>query len=352
VRRPALPLLAAAVLAALAMPPPASALTKEPQPELGRSFVAALVSGEVFVKPPGARASRLTERRTIPVGTRVDATKGRVKLVGVLTHERRSKGVFSKGAFIATQARRKRAVIDLELTGGDFKGCDAARTSALGRRVVRKLRGRARGRFRTSGNHSAATVRGTKWLTEDHCDTTVIETEKGVVDVALASGSLELPSGNVFEAACDPPLGTRLPPNFCLATLNSPADGIFGVGIGTRVHTGEYTQCIFAPSGAYLCRAVPLPEPAPGDDFRISVLGCAPDGGAGTYTAAWYYQDALIGALEVPVTNPFAPGTGICLVTFDDLDSASRQSRSSSGWAEQIQGRPPGASALFARPRP
>jgi hypothetical protein len=332
------------------MPSPASALTKEPQPELGRTFVAALVSGDVFVKPPGARVSRLTERRKIPVGTTVNATKGRVKLVGVLTHERRSTGVFSKGAFIATQARRKRAVINLELTGGDFDGCDAARSSALRRRVVRKLRGSARGRFRTRGNHSAATVRGTKWLTEDSCDTTVIKTKKGVVDVALASGTLELPPGNVFEAVCDPPLGTGTPPNFCLATLNRPADGIFAVGIGTRVHTGEYTQCIFAPNGAYLCRTVPFPEPEPGDDFRISVLGCAPDGGAGTYTAAWYYHDVLFGALEIPVTNPFEPGTGFCLVTFDDLLGASRRSRSSSGWAERIQGRPPGASALFARP--
>jgi len=344
------PLLAA--FAVVALPVNDASAAKRPEPELGRKFVVALVSGDVFLKRPGAaRSSRLTERRTIPVGTTVNATKGRVKLVGAFTREARAKGTFSQGAFIASQARRKRSVIDLQLTGGSFKGCDEGARAALTGSAVRRLRGRARGRFRTRGNHSAATVRGTKWVTEDRCDTTVITTQEGTVDVSLASANLELGPGQEFVAYCDPPLDTGVEPNHCIAGLNSPNDGIFAVGLGTRVHSGEYTLCIYAPSGAYVCRDIPLPEPEPGDDFRISVLGCAPDGGAGTYLAEWYWQGLLIGFLFIPVPNPYAPGTGFCPVTFEDLGgSVSRQSLTSSAPAGRSLARPLGASAPFARP--
>ena len=330
----------------------AAALTKEPRPELGRKFVVALVSGDVFVKRPGdARASRLQGRRTIPVGTTVNTTKGRVKLVGAFTREERAKGVFSEGAFIATQARRKRSVIDLQLTGGSFEGCDEGARAALTARAVRRLRGRARGRFRTRGNHSAATVRGTKWLTEDHCDTTVISTQEGMVDVSLASAELELGPGQEFVAYCDPPLDTGLRPNYCIAALNDPINGFFAVGLGTRVHSGEYTLCIWAPNGVdYECNVFPLPEPAPGDDFRISAVACAPapHNGAGTYTVGWYFQDQLIGYMFVPVPNPQPQTSDLCPVTSDDLATSgrlSRQSLTSSALAGRSVARPPGASA-------
>ena len=88
------------------------------------------VSGKVFVKLPGAAsATRLTERRTIPVGTTVNATKGRAKLVGAIGGDRQARGEFWAGAFIATQ-KRKTKLIDLELTGGNFADCGKARTSA------------------------------------------------------------------------------------------------------------------------------------------------------------------------------------------------------------------------------
>ena len=346
--------LALAVIAAALPLPGASAATKgRPlEPELGRKFVVALVSGDVFIKRPGdARASRLTGRRRIPVDTTVDATKGQVKLVGVFTRERRSKGVFSQGAFIASQARRKRAVIDLELAGGDFSSCQAARTAQLSSRAIRRLRGRARGRFRTRGNHSAATVRGTKWVTEDRCDTTVITTQEGTVDVALASAELPLGPGQEFVAYCDPPLDTGLESNHCIAGLNSPNEGLFAVGLGTRVHTGQYTLCIYAPSGDFECRDEPLPEPAPGDDFSISVLACAPapDDGAGTYLVEWYHQGFLIGFLYIPVPNPMPQTYDLCPVSFEDLGSVSRQSLTSSGPAGRSPARPRGASAPSAR---
>jgi hypothetical protein len=45
------------------------------------------------------------------------------------------------------------------------------------------VRGRARGRFRTRGRYSAATVRGTTWTVADRCDGTLTSVTSGVVVV-------------------------------------------------------------------------------------------------------------------------------------------------------------------------
>jgi ferric-dicitrate binding protein FerR (iron transport regulator) len=49
--------------------------------------------------------------------------------------------------------------------------------------VIRKLRGNGRGRFRTRGRYSAATVRGTDWTVEDRCDGTLTRVKRGRVSV-------------------------------------------------------------------------------------------------------------------------------------------------------------------------
>jgi ferric-dicitrate binding protein FerR (iron transport regulator) len=54
---------------------------------------------------------------------------------------------------------------------------------------VRKLWGDGRGRFRTRGRYGAATVRGTKWVTQDRCNGTLVRVVRGRVRVeALAGG--------------------------------------------------------------------------------------------------------------------------------------------------------------------
>jgi hypothetical protein len=47
----------------------------------------------------------------------------------------------------------------------------------------RKLWGDGKGNFRTRGSIAAATVRGTRWLTEDRCAGTFVRVASGVVDV-------------------------------------------------------------------------------------------------------------------------------------------------------------------------
>ena len=50
--------------------------------------------------------------------------------------------------------------------------------------MVRRLWGQDRGgRFRTHGHNSIATVRGTRWLTEDRCDGTLTRVTEGAVEV-------------------------------------------------------------------------------------------------------------------------------------------------------------------------
>jgi hypothetical protein len=100
--------------------------------------------------------------------------------------------VFSDGSFTVRQSKPKRgpAITDLVLSGGSFAGCapvarrsGAPAASAAARKPVRRLWGSGHGRFRTKGRHSAATVRGTVWLTEDRCDGTLTRVKRGVVAV-------------------------------------------------------------------------------------------------------------------------------------------------------------------------
>ncbi len=75
-------------------------------------------------------------------------------------------------------------VTTLTLTGGDFASCAKTRSlSATDKHPVRQLWGSGKGTFRTTGRYSAATVRGTVWLTQDRCDGTLTSVVEGVVDV-------------------------------------------------------------------------------------------------------------------------------------------------------------------------
>ena len=48
---------------------------------------------------------------------------------------------------------------------------------------TRKLWGDGKGKFRTRGQYSAATIRGTKWLVTDTCTSTITKVSQGVVSV-------------------------------------------------------------------------------------------------------------------------------------------------------------------------
>jgi hypothetical protein len=88
------------------------------------------------------------------------------------------------------QSRRSdaRGLTELRLKGSSFRRCGAgsdgsASAAQLSRQTIRRLRSNARGRFRTRGRNSSATVRGTIWDTIDRCDGTLTKVRRGRVAV-------------------------------------------------------------------------------------------------------------------------------------------------------------------------
>lgn len=156
-----------------AVPPPVLGLTGDVAPVSGRVRVRRLGTGG-FVA-----LSSLTQ---IPFGTLIDATHGSVAVTTAGPHGATQTITLSEGEFVLTQGRS--GMVVATLAGGDFSGCPTARERAhaaraaskhaTGKHVVRKLWAEGHGNFTTDGNYASASVRGTRWLTEDLCEGTLI----------------------------------------------------------------------------------------------------------------------------------------------------------------------------------
>ncbi len=199
--------IAAAVVPPPPPPPPPPA---RPAPDKGASVTVRETFGRVRVRLPGTtryvELSRLTE---IPLGSRVDARKGRVQVtaeVDAATHRTES-SLFYDGIFDIRQTKGSKPILEATIVGGTFAGCQPRRASSAARRgaaggplaepflalaaatkkrskrKVRRLWGKGEGSFRTKGKRSSATVRGTWWLVEDRCDGTLNRVKQGRVDV-------------------------------------------------------------------------------------------------------------------------------------------------------------------------
>jgi streptogramin lyase len=150
--------------------------------------VVAEPNGEVRFKAPGGEWVVLGESGSeLPIGSRIDARGGSVTLTTEDSREAIHSGTFGGGVFSVTQPRLARGRVDIHLRGGRFSRCRRGRegeASAAAVRRVRRLWGRDHGgRFRTHGRHSHATVRGTRWLTEDRCGGTFTRVTEGSVVV-------------------------------------------------------------------------------------------------------------------------------------------------------------------------
>jgi uncharacterized repeat protein (TIGR01451 family) len=176
------------------LPPPPSG-PPLPDPIAGVNANVIPVAGVVLVN-----GVPLTAGEQIPLGAVIDATNGIVIITAIGADGTPQTSYFFGGAFIIVQAGPG-AVPELVLQGGDFAGvCGTTQRllSAKGpkakpkakpklkrvtKKVVRSLWGEGSGKFRTRGRYSAATVRGTFWLTADRCDGTLTRVEEGVVAV-------------------------------------------------------------------------------------------------------------------------------------------------------------------------
>jgi len=139
--------------------------------------------GRVYVKLPGSsHFVLLTGLRQVPFGTIIDAVHGRVSLTTARRDGVLQTIVYYSGRFQISQTPAGQVIA--KLAGGNFKICPRARERrhsariasrrASRRHVVRKLWAEGHGSYSTRGNYATGAVLGTRWLTEDLCEGTLI----------------------------------------------------------------------------------------------------------------------------------------------------------------------------------
>jgi hypothetical protein len=161
------------------------------EPTLGQTVTLGTASGTVLVRTPGGSFVPLTADANVPLNSTIDATHGVVALTSARDASGTTQtGRFWAGRFKVSQSRSGDRRTVLTLAGGSFKSCVRSRSAAKtlhssGRRHrVRRLWGSdSHGRFRTRGRRGQATVRGTKWLTEDRCSGTLFKVARGAISV-------------------------------------------------------------------------------------------------------------------------------------------------------------------------
>jgi hypothetical protein len=143
----------------------------------------------------------------------LDTTKGQVALTFATNAAGGTqRGSFSRGQFRAVQSK-KNPLTTISMVGGGLAGCKAklpkggarkpaAATPARKRR--RTLFSNVKGRFRTRGRNSTATVRGTKWSVTDTCAGTKTSVTQGSVlvrDLTLRRNVLVAAGHSYFARA-------------------------------------------------------------------------------------------------------------------------------------------------------
>src|SRR5262249_57197477 len=86
--------------------------------------------------------------------------------------------LFYDGRFVVTQVG---GITQLKLSLALACTASGKASAAAKKPKTRKLWGDGSGSFRTRGQYSAATVRGTKWLTQDPCGKTLTRVAHGGV---------------------------------------------------------------------------------------------------------------------------------------------------------------------------
>ena len=188
--------------------PPAPAGPPAP-PSPGKSVVVRVVSGTVTIKYPAGKAPAgtgkgfvpLTGAVNVPMGSVIDTTKGRIALTSAAdTAGKKTQtadfydGIFQVKQSVPKKKPKKAAPLVTDLVMKDqiarsqcapLKG---ARSAVADKKkgpksVLGKLWGNGKGKFRTNGKYSSATVRGTIWLVQDRCEGTLTTVKRGTVAV-------------------------------------------------------------------------------------------------------------------------------------------------------------------------
>jgi DNA-binding beta-propeller fold protein YncE len=166
------------------LPPPPPGPAQPARPELGETVIVEPAGGLVRVRLPGEQGFvNLRSLRTIPVGSVIDARRGKARLSSVRDRSGSvQQGHFSQGLFQVRQRRSERYLTDLILRG-EIGACPRSGDATASARRTRRLWGDGNGRFRTRGRYSSGAVRGTRWLVADTCKGTLTVVRRGRVAV-------------------------------------------------------------------------------------------------------------------------------------------------------------------------
>jgi hypothetical protein len=174
---------------------PAGQATAAITPVLGKTLAVAAVQGTVTATSPAGAPVDLSDARAVPSGTIIDARAGTVELTTALAGAGTTQtGRFWGARFAVHQVAGDRGLTQLVLRGADFHQCQGAAARRVRRAATSKSSKKKKpsrtlwgsddhGRFQTRGRGSVATVRGTRWMTQDTCEGTLTRVADGAVAV-------------------------------------------------------------------------------------------------------------------------------------------------------------------------
>jgi hypothetical protein len=166
------------------------------QPVIGKAVIADPVAGAVTFRLPGSETDLPLSPTggQLPVGALIDARRGTVRLKTALRRGTQT-GDFWGGRFTVRQSKAT-GYTTLVTDRTPLAGCGptvyrppSELTPILGAVAAKKKPRRIlwgkddRGRFRTQGKDSVATVRGTRWATIETCAGTITRVAQGAVSV-------------------------------------------------------------------------------------------------------------------------------------------------------------------------
>jgi len=159
-------------------------------PVMGRTALLERLSGRILVKPPAARGfMALHGRRTVPIGTVIDASHGTLRLLTALSLHRRTQAARIWGdSFRVLQNATGNGMTRLLLVGARPSCAVRSRARAASTRR-RRVKSRGlwaeddHGLYSTYGANSVASVRGTRWGTIESCAGTRTVVSRGRVAV-------------------------------------------------------------------------------------------------------------------------------------------------------------------------
>jgi hypothetical protein len=168
-----------------------------PDPVPGKTANIGVLRGTIYYRPPGGSNKvtaagsnslvKLTGAVQIPMGSTIDAKRGTLLMetaVGISKPGQTQTATFNGGQF-AVRSRGSTRLPMTELVMNERLTCqqNTRGKELTTARRSRRLWGNGKGRYRTRGRNSSATVRGTIWLTKDSCNGTTTVVRQGTVVV-------------------------------------------------------------------------------------------------------------------------------------------------------------------------